>query len=214
MSQLRTDCLRYQRPSIAVLLGTAVLFMAMLGAGPTEANGRIYKTVDEDGNVVFTDVPPRPDQRGETVDLNSGNSFTPPERDNEGISLEAWRGEAPGGPEDEEEAVTRYRSLQVASPEDDAAVRNNAGNVSITAAVDPDLQPGHTLQLFLDGELQQSGGTTTFQLNNVDRGTHEVQLRIVGPGGETLLTSPGSVFHLQRRSVILQPGPARGNGGT
>ncbi|MDZ7670250.1 MAG: DUF4124 domain-containing protein [Gammaproteobacteria bacterium] len=211
MIQLRTDCSWYRWPSAAALLGSIALCLAMLGAAPAEANGRIYKTVDEDGNVVFTDVPPRPEQRGETVDLNSGNSFTPPERENDGISLEAWRGDEPAGPEDEEETVTRYNSLQVASPQNDAAVRDNAGNVSITATVDPDLQPGHTLQLFLDGELQQSGGTTTFQLSNVDRGTHEVQLRIVGPGGEILMTSPGSVFHLQRRSVILQPGGARGN---
>lgn len=202
------------RPARAGVLGTAVLVAALLGADPTLAagNGKIYRTVDEDGNVVFTDVPPRPDQRGETVDLDSGNDFTPPQRSNDAISLEAWRGEA-GGPEAEEEAVTRYNSLQVASPEDDAAVRNNAGNVTITAAVDPELQPGHSLQLYLDGELQQSGANTTFQLSNVDRGTHEVQLRIVGAGGETLMSSPGSVFHLQRRSVILQPAPARRNSG-
>ena len=48
----------------------------------------------------------------------------------------------------------------------------------------------------------------TFPLANVDRGTHQLQVRIVNDAGEVLLNGQPSVFHLQRFSA-LQPGARR-----
>lgn len=189
-----------------------LLLCAALISTTAEANSRIYKTVDENGNVVFTDVPPRPDQQGEEVQLTSPSSFTPPPAARQQRSLEDWLGTADDPAADgEEETASPYRMLQVASPQDDEGLRDNAGNVTVAANVEPALQPDHVMQVYLDGELAQSGRTTTFQLSNLDRGTHNLELRIVNARGETLISSPSSVFHLQRRSVILQPSPPRRN---
>ena len=43
--------------------------------GGVAAAGKIYKTVDKDGNVIFTDVPPRKDESSKTVELDSLNSY-------------------------------------------------------------------------------------------------------------------------------------------
>lgn len=183
----------------------------VLAAGALAAETRIYRTVDEDGNVVFTDVPPADGRDGQTVELGPGNTFTPPPTASEGgRSLESWLGREDDQDEAEGDA-TRYRSLRVAGPAHDEALRDNAGNVTVTAEVEPELAPSHVIQLYLDGALQQTGHTTRFELSNVDRGTHQVELRIVDAGGNTLATSEPSVFHLQRRSVLLQP--ARRSGG-
>ena len=80
------------------------------------------------------------------------------------------------------------------------------------AAIEPALAPGHAMQLYLDGTLAQAAPDTTFQLSNVDRGTHSVELRVVDGSGATLINSEPSVFHLQRRSVILQPPRPRATG--
>jgi hypothetical protein len=187
-----------------------LLLWAALSSNTAEANSRIYKTVDENGNVVFTDVPPRPDQQGEEVQLTAPSSFSPEPTGRQQQSLEDWLGTADNpAADDEEESASPYNMLQVASPADDEGLRDNAGNVTVTATVVPALQPDHVMQLYLDGELAQSGPTTTFQLSNVDRGTHNLELRIVSSRGDTLISSPASVFHLQRRSVINQPAPAR-----
>ncbi|HEX7037611.1 MAG TPA: DUF4124 domain-containing protein [Pseudomonadales bacterium] len=184
----------------------------VLAAGALAAESRIYRTVDENGNVVFTDVPPADGRAGRTVELGPGNTFTPPPTAaSEGRSLESWLGRE--SDEDETEgAAIRYRSLRVAGPPHDQALRDNAGNVTVTAEVDPELAPSHVIQLYLDGALQQTGHTTRFELTNVDRGTHQVELRIVDASGNTLATSEPSVFHLQRRSVLLQPAKRSGNG--
>lgn len=195
-----------RRPPLA-----AALLIATLGAGAAEAEAaRIYRMVDEHGNVVFTDVPPKSGEHGEAVDLSRGNTYRAPPASEPGPSrsLESWLGEDGAG-DGGEAAVTRYSTLAVASPGHDEAIRNNAGNVAVVAAVEPELQEGHVMQLYLDGELRQSSRTPAFQLTNLDRGTHSVELRIVDASGQTLARSEPSVFHLQRRSVILQPPAGR-----
>ncbi len=185
----------------------AVVVIAGLAAPDASAATKIYRTVDEDGNVVFTDVPPREAGQEDAVDVETPNSFTPPPVESNRKTVAEWLGnDGESAPEDgEEAAATSYRSLQVASPANDEGIRENAGNVTVTAAIEPELADGHVMQVYLDGTLLQSGHATSFQLTSLDRGTHNLQLRVVDASGNTLITSKPTVFHLQRRSVILQP---------
>ncbi len=196
------------RPRLAsgVIALTAIVSLAMQPAAA--AASRIYKTVDEDGNVVFTDQPPRPDQSGDAVELESQNTFTPAPAAEQGAEQAAADSEA----SDEADSTPAYRSLTITSPANDEGLRENAGNVTVMANIDPALGPDHTLQVYLDGTLRESSNGPSAQLFNVDRGTHTLELRIVDESGATLITSAPSVFHLQRRSVINQPARSRPGG--
>jgi len=188
-----------------------LLALTLLLANEAAAATKIYRTVDQNGNVVFTDVPPKSEQEGRAVDLSQPNSFTPPENQQQpGLRAGAPAGDADGEAEDEDTAAAgAYRSLRIVQPAADEPVRDNAGNVTVIAAVEPDLHRRHELQLLLDGAVRQSGRSPTFQLENVDRGTHTVEVRIVDENGNTVTASDPSVFHLQRRSVLLQPAGQR-----
>lgn len=161
---------------------------------------QIYKSVDADGNVVFSDLPPAPGTAAEPVELPAANTFTAPAT-----------GVQPGrrGPEQDSAAGSRYHSLRVLDPPNDAGIRENDGNVVVTAELQPALRSGHSLQLYLDGVLHQAAQAPQFQLINIDRGTHVLELRVVDEAGNVLATSDPSVFHLQRRSLILQPAPSK-----
>ncbi len=96
-----------------------------------------------------------------------------------------------------------YVGATIVSPEDDAAVRSNAGNLRVLARVDPTLQEEHRLQLTLDGVPEGTvGRETTFELANIDRGTHRLQLLIVDDAGEIVFTGRASTFHLLRHSRL------------
>lgn len=190
---------------LALLL---LLPLLSLIPGPADAATQIYRTVDESGTVVFSDVPPPPNRGGEAVELRAPNTFAPAATREGGLSVEEWLA-GRDRQTDAEAADARYQSLRVAYPPHDANIRENAGNVMVTAEIQPDLKPGHQLQLYLDGNLMQAASTPQIQLQNVDRGTHTLELRVVDDRGEILMASDPSVFHLQRRSVILQPPPAR-----
>lgn len=193
----------------------AGLLAVCLLAPPADAATRIYRTVDEDGNVVFTDVPPRPGEPGEAVELGQSSTFSPPpaaqapQPSERTMRLEEWLGED-GEESAEDAAVSSYSSLNIVTPADDAGLRDNAGNVTVTAEVSPDLQPGHVLELYLDGQLVQSTRSgSVFQLSNVDRGTHTIEVRVADAAGNPLIRSEPRTFHLQRRSVLLQPARPR-----
>ena len=58
---------------ITWLTAVAALFCALVAA-PVDA--RIYKTVDENGNIIFTDIPPREDEPAEQIIVEQPNAFS------------------------------------------------------------------------------------------------------------------------------------------
>ena len=100
-------------------------------------------------------------------------------------------------------AVDSYTRAEILSPADDAAVRSNAGTLTVLVRVDPQIQDGHRLQLLLDGVSSATAGRKPeFRLENVDRGTRTLQLQIIDDSGHVLFTGPQSTFHLLRHSRL------------
>ncbi len=190
----------------------AILSGAMIGAPATAAE--IYRTVDADGNVAFTDVPPRPGEAAEAVELSNGSTFTPPPAEAAAERPLRWsrledEQEAPG-----DTAAGAYETLEVVSPGNDEAVRENSGNLIISARVVPELRPGHRVQLELDGQIVQTSQTPSFQLEHMDRGTHEVRVHVLDQSGAVVRSSDPSTFHLLRYSKLTAPNrPAVGPSG-
>ncbi|MEM8766484.1 MAG: DUF4124 domain-containing protein [Pseudomonadota bacterium] len=176
-------------------MALALLALALPQAATVAAGeGRIFRTVDEDGNVVFTDIPPREEVESEQIVVETPNSFAI----DEAVPQEArdlWVVETP---EAGEEPTFRYTTLGVASPQDDEPIRENSGNISIIANVAPRLQSGHVMRLLMDGAVVQEGPQSTFNLANVDRGTHTIALEIVDENGRAMIRSDDSTFHMLR----------------
>ncbi len=162
------------------------------------AGAEIFRTVDENGNVVFSDTPPPPaasdDQSVQPIDLPEANTFEPPQREFRVRDLVP-----PTEDGDDAAAPVSYNKVQIVSPAEDEVIRNNAGNLTVVAATDPDLAPGHTLQLILDGELEGASANGSFELSYVDRGTHRIEVRVVDlETGEEFIRSAPITFHLLR----------------
>ena len=83
-------------------------------------------------------------------------------------------------------------------------MRDNAGNVTVEVAISPGLQPNHSLEILVDGQVK--GGNKSgapILLENLDRGTHVYQARIIeDESGETLQVSASITNTLQRISVL------------
>lgn len=162
----------------------------------------VYKSVDENGNVIFTDKPSENAEKIHVKEVQTIKTEKPrleePALEEEGLEEEA----------DEEEGP-RYTSVAITSPENDAAVRANDGNITISAVVEPTLKTdtGDHLALYMDNKLVSAGPGTQFNLSNVDRGTHSFSVAVVDKDGKELLRSAAISFTVQRHSVN-QPKPA------
>ncbi|MCZ6710447.1 MAG: DUF4124 domain-containing protein, partial [Gammaproteobacteria bacterium] len=119
-----------------MLMACMILVAGSLVAMNSLAATKIFKTVDADGNVVFSDLPPGASQNPEPVEVQEPNVFT----------SDAAITPLPGGEDEGEgpELAQEYRSVTIATPAHDASIRENTGNVNVVAQLVPALQSGHS----------------------------------------------------------------------
>lgn len=159
------------------------------------ASADVYRSVDEDGNIIFSDTPSEGAEKIELRDAQTVES----QPGTESFEYEPPKSDPP----------PRYKGVAITSPQDNEAVRANNGNITIGMSVNPSLKPGDKLVLTMDGKEIASGRSTSVSLENVDRGTHTLSARVVGRDGKTLASSESVKFHLLRHSV-QHPGPPPG----
>jgi len=151
-----------------------------------------YKYKDRNGEIIYSDTPPYPG----AVPLNSPKLQTLP-----AVKPKPKTQPAPVA----EEPETKYLSLSVFQPSNDETIRNNEGNISITLKLIPELntREGHYINFYLDNKLIKKKSTSlSISLKDVDRGSHNIKAEVRNKKGKILKTSPSSVFHLHRVSIL------------
>lgn len=168
------------------------------------AHAEIYRWVDAAGNVVYSDEP-HPD--AEMVDLPASTTYTPVEESEPDILKLS--------PDDGDDADAFDYALRIIAPADDESIWVNNGNVTVSMVVEPalDAERGDQVLLQIDGvETGPAQASTTFQLENLSRGTHTLSASVVTVDGSIITTSEPVTFHLHRTSVLnnSSPNPAPG----
>lgn len=154
--------------------------------------GQIYKTTDAQGNTLYTDQPAEKNPDSNILTINQTNVYqgSTPSSDEPPASAYVPRNASP----------TRYQNITIIAPADDEAIRDNAGYVTIHISTQPILDVGnsHTIDVLLDGKQAGTIDGNTLRLSNIDRGTHQLDARIVNGSGEVLLQSSPTRFHMLR----------------
>ena len=161
-----------------------------LAPGPPLLAQPVYSMTDADGDVAFTDTPPLSgDSTIEEHSVQAHNSAKPTQ-----TTL------APAEPADAEEP-TRY-DTRIVRPTDNAAMPMGPGNFALQAAWNPRLASGETPQLLLAGEPAGAPQqTASWQLSNVYRGEHRLQVVRLDENGAQLDASAASTVYVLRPSV-------------
>ncbi|HEC29867.1 MAG TPA: DUF4124 domain-containing protein [Gammaproteobacteria bacterium] len=169
---------------IVLLLSVFTLF---------SAHAEIYRWVDDSGKVVYSDKPGAGAQRVKLHGIATTYKSKP-------VSAYTSANSSTKGPK-KVKAVKGYKSFRIVSPANDAAIRENAGNVSIVMRSSPPLKKGHRTVIALDGKKVQTTGLS-YTFRGVDRGTHVLSAAIMDAGGKKLIESSPVTFHLLRYSII------------
>ena len=168
----------YARKMRLILSFLLTLFVCSSGAET------VYKTVDEDGKIIFSD---KPSESAEEINLQELQTIKNP---NPGKSVS--RPKLP----DEDTAVI-YKTFLVSKPENGSGIRSNSGNVNISVSLEPPLRRGHKILISMDGKEIGIGYSASLQ--GVDRGTHSISASVVDGSGKKLI-STSSTFSLLRAS--------------
>ena len=150
----------------------------------------VYKVMDADGNVTFTDTPPLSgDSTIEDHSVHAPNSAKP---------IETTRTPATSI---EVETSTRY-DTHIVTPTNNTAIPMGPGNFTVQAGLNPLLAPDEALQLLLDGApVGAPQRIASWQLTNVYRGEHQLQVVRLDENGAELDTSVASTVYVMRPSV-------------
>ena len=164
------------------------------------ANAAVFRWVDEDGVVHFSD---RPHEGAETVELSEAQTFSAP-------AVNRQRQTAEEEPESSEEEG--YSGLRIIRPGTDEVLWNTGGVVDVAVVPEPRLQTGHKIHLFLDGQSvgELEGGQGNVQLTDVFRGTHTLRAEIHDANGNGLFQSVAITFTVQQTSVQNSNNPNAG----
>ncbi|POF40035.1 penicillin-binding protein [Pseudomonas laurylsulfativorans] len=167
----------------------AWLMIAGLIALP--ASAEVFMYVDAQGNRGFTDQPKSGNAKRVALTKSNQMSARP---------ITAAPLIAATTPE--EQPVFHYDLLRILVPEPDATIRNNAGEVIVSATNEPGLQPGHRYRLLLDGQpTAEPGLSPVFPLSNIDRGSHTLSVEILDEQGRIVERTASQPFHMQRTSL-------------
>lgn len=172
---------------------TALLVLALLAA-PTFAAQTVWKWVDAKGVVHYSD---RPVPGAEKIELSVSSAGT---TTSDAPPPPASR---PSSPQRDDTAPA-YRTFEIWKPANDEAVINSGGRVEVNVRLEPELQSGHTLSLYLNGALVegQPPNAQQFQLNDVPRGMHQVVATITDQLGREVIRTAPVTFHVRQHSIL------------
>jgi hypothetical protein len=171
-----------------------ILLMLLLSTFAVQAE--VYRWLDENGNVIFSD---EPHPNGEKVELKQPSTYSPVQIPTEKAAAEPSTSEQVG----EEKEAPNYR-VRLISPENDQAFWENSGTVTLVARVSPKLDQDRDDQFLFYLNGKEVGGrqsSSSLTVPNVERGTHSASVAIVDSSGAALSSSKTITFHLKRRSV-------------
>ena len=161
---------------------------------------QIFRTTDEQGNVIFTDKPPASSTTTEAVDL-------PPTNTTPATPIPPRPKPKPEREEPEAAGIT----VAITVPPNETTIPLGPGNFAVNVDVEPALGQGATLQLYMDGiPWGDPQRNNSWALTNVFRGAHDITVAVVDEQGQHLASSePVRVYVL--RPSINSPARRAGN---
>ena len=163
------------------------LLIVFLGifAGVASAQ-TIYKVTKADGTVLYTDAP---QEGAEAVELSSNTQNVA-----DSLPVPAIPAITPDKPK------INYQ-VSITSPSPDATLRNNNGNINISASAQPDFKGRY--RLTFDGQSNWINSSGQFSLKEVPRGAHNYHVDIIDNKGKPLASTPQQTLFLHQASALI-----------
>ena len=158
---------------------------AIAFAGASAFAATVYKWVDEQGVVHYSD---QPHPNAQAVDLKSAQTYK-----STGTATSPSAGAAANA-----QPTASYRLCELYRPENDE-VFLNTDTVVAKVRLDPQLRPGDRIAIGLDGKRVQTGSSTDATLK-VERGSHSLTAVVEDSQGKAMCTTPNVTFHVRQPS--------------
>lgn len=156
--------------------------------------GGVYKVVDDQGNITYTDTPPAEITADEMVlpviNPISSPTLTPsPAAERSPISTDI----------ETVMAFTGYSSVVMVAPLDGSLVRFDQPKLMAQLALTPALQADHLVQFYIDGSAYgRAIPAISLAIGGLERGSHRISARVLSSQGAVLAITEPVTVHVQR----------------
>lgn len=153
----------------------------------TSSSTTIYKVVGEDGSVTYTDKPQKNAEPlafdGKTQNVVTAAKVPPPPP----LKLDSPK--------------PKYRVV-IKSPAPEATIRNNLGEITISAT-QTGAPKAPIYRLIFDDAPIASNNSGVFKLSGIHRGAHTYKVELTNNTGKTLASSPVQTLYLHQASALI-----------
>ena len=191
------------------ILMTLMAFSLAIASTPLAA--QVYKVVDEDGNVTYTDRPPR-DGSG-PMDLPPLSVIETPvyEKTSRQVASEAAADENKEIPL---KTLRRdYRDFAITSPQSEESVWHPEGPVPVGWTTGKALQGGMKVTIFIDGSQQATTTRPIIPVSGLERGEHTVTAELRDAKNRKIATADPVTFFIMRPGLNNRSRVNPGGGG-
>ena len=196
------------------LVITLVITLAMAFAFATQVLAEVYKTVDKDGNVIYTDRPPDPESK--PMDLPGLSVIAPqlPANPRPAADVASDEETAGGDPGQEVTSIkdlrNGYRDFKLVSPTPDQVFVGTSNEAVIAWNTRYALQLGMSVTIFIDGAAREPTTSPLLNVVRMDRGAHEVYAELRDSRNRRVASTEKVTFHIQQNSIrFRRRGPGR-----
>ena len=169
--------------------------LMMLAVAPLAA--QVYKTVDADGNVTYTDQPPK-DGSG-PIELAPISVVETPSYETAPKSAKAE--EAANDKQSLKTLRRKYSDFAIVAPQSEESVWHPESAVPVAWGTGAQLQEGMKVRVSVDGREQAITTAQVVQVPGLDRGEHVVTAELLDAGNQKIATAEPITFFIRRPSV-------------
>jgi len=189
-----------------------LLLIVISFAMPTSPlTAQVYKTVDEDGNVTYTDQPPKdgskPIKLRPISIIEAPIYATVPKADEEAADGEA------GKEMSLKNLRKNYQDFAIVSPRPEESVWHPDGPVTVAWSAGYQLQIGMKVTVYMDGKKQATTTDQIIPVSDLERGEHTVTAELTDSRNRKIATAQPVTFYIQRPGLNTNRARPRSGGG-
>ena len=175
-------------------MGNRAIFLIIGLLAASAALSEAYRWVDENGIVHYSD---RPEPGAELIILpeysasRQGRWYQRPTATSQPTQSNQTSPAA---------ALFRYERVEITSPGAEETLWNIEGILNVSVTVTPALKAGHQVRAYFNGNGEIVAGTS-FQIEEVYRGVHNLQVEIIDENGKLMIRSRANRFYVQQNKV-------------
>ncbi len=152
------------------------------------ASAEVYKTVDDHGNVIYTD---KESDKAETIELRPIQTIPAPSVHPEKKARVR------------KSTANIYTSVTITSPGEQEVFRN-PDEITVTVQVDPALGAGHRYRLLVNGKVHGENQKPSFILKHPERGALVLKAEVINARGKVLISGEPRTIFVHRASALFR----------